>query len=82
MTGNVTGTSQRWKPPENDFFKINFDGALNSRNNGGRIGVIIRNGGDVMGAKASSILRAKDSFRSECYGVCNGSCPGYGVYKG
>ena len=33
----------QWKPPPNDLFKINFDGAIFSNANNYRIGVVIQN---------------------------------------
>ncbi|XP_075654706.1 uncharacterized protein LOC142624855 [Castanea sativa] len=48
-TSAMQRTPGRWQPPNNNHYKINFDGALFQANNCAGIGAVIRNGcGQVM----------------------------------
>ena len=46
----------KWKPPDTDYFKVNFDGAMFDDTNEAGIGVIIRNNhGEVMASLSEKI---------------------------
>ncbi|XWS24845.1 hypothetical protein CRYUN_Cryun27aG0019900 [Craigia yunnanensis] len=62
LLDDVPKPPQRWRPPDNGLVKVNFDGAFNSEDNRGGLGVVIRNGNGVMGAKVSNITNAKLLF--------------------
>ena len=46
----------KWKPPDTDYFKVNFNGAMFDDTNEARIGVIIHNNrGEVMASLSKKI---------------------------
>ncbi|XVF65582.1 hypothetical protein PTKIN_Ptkin09bG0260100 [Pterospermum kingtungense] len=56
----------KWKPPGEDFVKINFDGSYDRGSFSGGIGIVARNAnGDVLDAKAARILEVDDPFLVE-----------------
>ncbi|XP_075670401.1 uncharacterized protein LOC142640202 [Castanea sativa] len=56
MTSAMQRTLAQWTPPDNEHYKINFDGALFQADNCAGIGVVIRNGcGQVMASLSQQI---------------------------
>ncbi|XVF30244.1 hypothetical protein REPUB_Repub16aG0040500 [Reevesia pubescens] len=62
----LLGEEQRWSAPNQEFYKANFDGAVDKKNNVGGIEVLIRNEkGEVMGAYAARIEKMPNPFTVE-----------------
>ncbi|XP_022737263.1 uncharacterized protein LOC111290172 [Durio zibethinus] len=58
----------KWKPPENYFSKINFDGAVDTKKKHGRIGELIRDyEGKVLGAYCDKLSGVTNPFTAKDY---------------
>jgi hypothetical protein len=61
----VQGTP-RWKPPEGDVLKINFDGAFDPVSHSGGWGFVVRNSlGEVVGAAAGRLDHVNEALQAE-----------------
>ncbi|XVF17816.1 hypothetical protein REPUB_Repub10bG0157100 [Reevesia pubescens] len=70
QTRHIPSAAQRWVPPPEGKFKINFDGSFHPANREGGIGIVIRDfRGRVAGATAQTILNAADPFTVEAMGA-------------
>jgi hypothetical protein len=57
---------QTWRPPPEDFYKINSDGAFHSKTKSGGWGFLVRNSlGDVLLATAGNIAHAASAIQTE-----------------
>ena len=61
----------RWTPPDDEYYKINFDGALFQADNCAGIGVVIRNGdGQVMASLSQQIPLPSTVIEVEALAAC------------
>ena len=61
----------RWTPPDDEYYKINFDGALFQADNCAGIGVVIGNGdGQVMASLSQQIPLPSTVIEVEALAAC------------
>ncbi|XVF62429.1 hypothetical protein PTKIN_Ptkin09bG0007000 [Pterospermum kingtungense] len=58
----------KWKPLGDDYYKVNFDGALDIQEKRGGVGIVIRNStAEVMGVLAEPLRGVNDPLLIEAY---------------